>query len=356
MCVACLEEENFDKWNTFRTVLLVRSVPLMQLLPRHDRQEIMAHMIIRTYHKDEYIIRQGDIGDEFFIIIEGAVHVLEDRVSATGEVSTVKLVTLREGHFFGEMSLVLDEPRVASVVAVGQVVCLALVKSVFQAALSADVFSQLLQEVTDKRTKMRQQRKPVASVKATDLHEDGNASRAAPKRGVTPAVSENEVRVTSTLTLRKLGSGAKLVNKYLVLQELGKGSYAEVYLCKDETNGQHYAMKVMARPMKTFKDEIEEIAIMKKLKHENIVGLHEVIDDPNSRKIYIIQEYAAGGALMPDTETTHPFTVEQARKYFRDVLKGIRYLHSKGIVHRDIKPQNLLVSADGVVKLADFGV
>jgi serine/threonine protein kinase len=58
---------------------------------------------------------------------------------------------------------------------------------------------------------------------------------------------------------------------------------------------------------------------------------------------------------MPDAEYSEPFPEELARKYFRDVLKGIHYLHSKGIVHRDLKPQNLLLSASGVVKIADFG-
>jgi serine/threonine protein kinase len=53
-------------------------------------------------------------------------------------------------------------------------------------------------------------------------------------------------------------------------------------------------MKVMARPTKTFRDEIEEIAIMKTLTHENVVNLHEVIDDRKSRKIYIIQEFVEG--------------------------------------------------------------
>jgi serine/threonine protein kinase len=135
-----------------------------------------------------------------------------------------------------------------------------------------------------------------------------------------------------------------------------------VNLVKDETTGVEYAMKVMARPstsgtkQSSLDTEIEEIAIMKKLRHPNIVMLHEVIDDPNSRKIYIIQEFVARGALMPDVEFCEPFTCEQAREYFRETLKGIRYLHSKGIVHRDIKPQNLLVAADGTVKLADFGV
>ena len=320
----------------------------MQLVPHKERQEIMAHLTIRTFAKDDYIIRQGDLGDEFFIVIEGAVNVV-DRKEVNGVMQEVKIVTLREGHFFGEMSLLFNEPRVASVKAVGDVVCLALVKSVFGDALSAEALANIREEV-DKRRKMREQRQTVASEASV------GSSKSSTSRSVDLDANSSHVTVTSTVTLRKVNSGDRFVNKYLIMKELGKGSYAEVFLCKDETTGEEYAMKIMQRPSKSLQDEIEEIAIMKKLKHPNIIGLHEVLDDPNQRKIYIIQEFAANGALMDDVEVAEPFSVAQARKYFRDTLKGIRYLHSKGIVHRDIKPQNLLVAADGTVKLADFGV
>jgi serine/threonine protein kinase len=99
----------------------------------------------------------------------------------------------------------------------------------------------------------------------------------------------------------------------------------------------------------------QEIAVLKRLKHQNVVGLHEVIDDVNARKIFLIQEFMEGGALMPDAESCDPMDLVTARKYFRDIVRGVCYLHSEGIVHRDIKPQNMLLSGDGVVKIADFG-
>jgi serine/threonine protein kinase len=95
-----------------------------------------------------------------------------------------------------------------------------------------------------------------------------------------------------------VGTGDKLVNNFRILKELGKGSYADVYLCEDVESTEKYAMKIMARPEKKYKNEIEEIAIMKSLKHECIVNLHEVIDDKDSRKIYLIQEFVEGVLLL----------------------------------------------------------
>jgi CRP-like cAMP-binding protein/tRNA A-37 threonylcarbamoyl transferase component Bud32 len=350
VAIAKLEKEHFLLWKDFRHALLVRSVPLMQLVPPKQRQEIMAHLSITSFSKDTYIIRKGELGDEFFIIIDGAVDILDvsERPGPDGIIikDEKKVVTLHEGHFFGEMSLITNDLRVASVKAVTDAVCLCLKKDVFNAALSEDVLANIMEEV-EKRKKMREQRQ------AQQL---ASTSSKVSSRSSDDIDTASHVKVTSTVTLRKATSGDRYINKYLIVKELGRGSYAEVCLAKDEVSGLEYAMKIMARPAKSLANEIEEIAIMKKLKHPNIVMLHEVIDDPNSRKIYIIQEYVARGALMDDVETCEPFTCEQARKYFRDTLKGIRYLHSKGIVHRDIKPQNLLVAADGTVKLADFGV
>jgi serine/threonine protein kinase len=109
-----------------------------------------------------------------------------------------------------------------------------------------------------------------------------------------------------------------------------------------------------------------EIAIMKKCIHPNVVQLYEVIDDPNSDKVYIVLEYLAGGEIKWKTNenlsnelATQPaplISEAECRQIFRDVLIGLEYLHSQGIIHRDVKPANLLRGADGRVKLSDFGV
>ncbi|KAL0973188.1 hypothetical protein UPYG_G00200080 [Umbra pygmaea] len=99
----------------------------------------------------------------------------------------------------------------------------------------------------------------------------------------------------------------------------------------------------------------QEIAILKKLDHQNIVHLVEVLDDPDEDNLHMAFELMPKGPVMEVPSDT-PFTEEQARFYFRDVILGIEYLHYQKIIHRDIKPSNLLLGDDGHVKIADFGV
>ncbi|KAI6187980.1 Kinase domain protein [Aphelenchoides besseyi] len=98
-----------------------------------------------------------------------------------------------------------------------------------------------------------------------------------------------------------------------------------------------------------------EIAILKKLRHPNIVTLIEVLDDPNDNYLYMVFEYVERRSLL-ELPTENPLDEETAWKYFRDTLKGLEYLHFQKIVHRDIKPSNLLLSETDCVKIADFGV
>jgi predicted Ser/Thr protein kinase len=282
----------------------------------------------------------------------------------------VTLVTLREGHFFGEMSLVTDEPRVASVISIKTTICLCLAKSVFRSALSDETFNDVMTEVLSKRKEIRKQREKEEALQQA-AQSTASTSPSGSLMGSSPSMrkysirsrtssQQTEVNVSTTLSMKKLESGSRVINKYVIDRELGKGSFGEVYLCTDQENGEKYAMKIMVRPATTWNDEAsnsikQEIALLKRLKHHNVVGLHEVIDDTNARKIFLIQEFMEGGPLMPDAESCDPLDMVTARKYFRDILRGVCYLHSEGIIHRDIKPQNMLLSGDGIVKIADFG-
>lgn len=102
----------------------------------------------------------------------------------------------------------------------------------------------------------------------------------------------------------------------------------------------------------------EEIAVMKKLNHDNLVSLIEVLDDPNEDSLYMVLEMCKKGVIMKVgvDEKADPYDDESCRCWFRDLILGIEYLHAQGVVHRDIKPDNLLLTEDDVLKIVDFGV
>ena len=97
-----------------------------------------------------------------------------------------------------------------------------------------------------------------------------------------------------------------------------------------------------------------EVAIMKKLNHPHVVNLIDVIDDPKAKHMFLIQEFCAKGAIMEGLEN-EPLSEDIARSHFRSLLLGVEYLHSQKVIHRDIKPMNLLLTEDGMLKIADFG-
>ncbi|KAI6214931.1 Protein kinase domain-containing protein [Aphelenchoides besseyi] len=173
------------------------------------------------------------------------------------------------------------------------------------------------------------------------------------------------------------------LNQYRLMEEIGQGSYGIVKLAYNEEDRNLYcqlkAMKVLDklklvknfacfrppptrrnRPIpSTYRNPLQlvqrEIAILKKLRHPNIVTLIEVLDDPNDNYLYMVFEYVERRSLL-ELPTENPLDEETAWKYFRDTLKGLEYLHFQKIVHRDIKPSNLLLSETDCVKIADFGV
>ena len=158
----------------------------------------------------------------------------------------------------------------------------------------------------------------------------------------------------------------KWVNQYRMCEVLGRGAYGKVRRCVDEFTGGEVAVKILRKSVlrrkrvgrfgNALQDVQREVAIWKKLDHPHVVRLLEVLDDEASDKLYLFSELVVGGAVMPDAAAGTPIPLPLARRHFCQLIDGLSYLHFHHVVHRDIKPGNLLVDAVLGLRITDFGV
>ncbi len=143
---------------------------------------------------------------------------------------------------------------------------------------------------------------------------------------------------------------------YKILRQLGRGGMATVYLAVQESVQREVALKVMSPSLLAdpeFGERfLREARIAAKLHHRNVVGVHDVGRAGECH--YIAMEYLGGGAVLAKDGT--PRTAGFALRVIREIASALNYAHAKGFVHRDVKPDNILLRDDGSAALTDFGI
>lgn len=153
----------------------------------------------------------------------------------------------------------------------------------------------------------------------------------------------------------------KMVNQYKLLGPIGEGSFSRVFLAVDTNSGQQYAVKRL-RVKKLAKTAIgtsilhREMSMLNRVSHPHIISLKEVIYIQQTQVVYFVMQYADCGSLSSLVQRGHVFSPAQIRFIFKQVVVGVACLHDTGIVHQDIKPQNILMTSDGTAMIADLGV
>ncbi|CAH2090657.1 unnamed protein product [Euphydryas editha] len=148
------------------------------------------------------------------------------------------------------------------------------------------------------------------------------------------------------------------LEKFEFVKVLGKGTFGKVVLSREKGTGKLYAMKILKKHLIIQKDEvahtITENHVLKKTKHPFLTALRYSFQTAD--RVCFVMEYANGGELFFHLSRVRYFSEERTRFYGAEIVSALGYLHSEGIIYRDLKLENLLLDKDGHIKIADFGL
>ncbi len=272
-------------------------------------QDLLAAATERAFQPGDAMITQGDTAEGLLILIEGSAYArLEGQ---DGDDSY--LGRFAPGDVVGEMALVTREPRTATVIADSPTRAL---------LVPTAVFDQL-------------------AVRHLEL-------------GIvlTELVADRLGRVARD------GFGGKQVEGFRILRSIGRGGMSVVYEARDEATSELVALKMMSYRLIYDPEALarfhQEAAILQSLNHENIARLMRLF--PAYHTYFLVMELCEGFDLRRLLKTHGPMTEPQVRAILGQLARALEYVHERGLVHRDLKPGNVMITRDGDVKLTDFGL
>ena len=143
-------------------------------------------------------------------------------------------------------------------------------------------------------------------------------------------------------------------NKYYFVKDLGSGGYGKVFLAKEKVSNRYVAIKQLNSTDKEEQEDIiHEIEMVSKFEHPNIVTYYHHFWEED--RLFLVMEYCSGGSLC-DKINEGKIEVSDALLWIQTLASCLRVVHKKGIIHHDIKPDNIVFSQNGTIKIADFGI
>lgn len=290
---------------------MLQNVELFANLGENVLRQIVDALVRKKFEPSEYIIKEGEQGDDFYILEDGEVDV------STRKAGFIR--TLKPGSYFGEAALQKNIRRSSTCRARNLCTLLMMDRKSFETLFGP---LQALQKTMEEQHKRR-------------LEEEKN---------------EEELTFNRVVPISELE----------LIKDVGRGAFGRVKIVKHKPSQRYFALKVMQKTIiektKNMMQVVREKRLLGRVQpHPLIVGLESASQDDNC--LYLLQEFINGGDLFHRLYNIEGcFQSDVAQYYACCVTLMLEKLHSHNIVYRDLKPENLLITHDGILKLVDFGM
>lgn len=198
----------------------------------------------------------------------------------------------------------------------------------------------------------------ITAMKCPECGSDCSESKVnCPSCGCLLATGEDEPTISDVI-LPSFKCGAKVAGRYEIISEVGKGGFGRVFRAHDAQSGKVVALKLL-KPDLTSDERarsrfLGELKMSRRIVHPNVISLSDILEVGGL--CVLVMEFVEGQSLKLMIRNEAPFSIELAYKIISQVCLGLDAAHRVGVIHRDIKPQNILITDDLGVKIADFGL